>query len=74
MMIPRVHCTIICILSIISRVKAHSSVNRMQSQNIAIVFGPTLMWAEVESANMAVALVYQNQIVEYLLQEYKNLF
>ncbi len=46
----------------------------MQIQNVAIVFGPTLMWPEVETANVAVTMVCQNQIVEFILHEYKQLF
>ncbi len=58
----------------VCRVIEKSKENRMQTQNIAIVFGPTLMWPEVESHNVAVTLVYQNQIVEFILLEFKNLF
>ncbi len=46
----------------------------MQIQNVAIVFGPTLLWPEVESQNVALTMVCQNQIVEFCLQEYKHLF
>ena len=46
----------------------------MQTQNVAIVFGPTLMWPETESANIAVSMVYQGQIVEFFIQEFKSLF
>ena len=56
------------------RVVNYSSENRMQAQNVAIVFGPTLMWPEVESSNIAVSMVYQGQIVEFLIQEYSLLF
>nr|KAG5704057.1 hypothetical protein BaRGS_017561 [Batillaria attramentaria] len=48
--------------------------NRMQAQNVAIVFGPTLMWAEGDFANMALNTVYQSKVVEFLLLEYDNLF
>ncbi len=56
------------------RVVEHSKANRMQIQNVAIVFGPTLMWPEVEAQNVALTLVCQNQIVEFILNEYKQLF
>lgn len=46
----------------------------MQTQNVAIVFGPTLMWPERETQNVAVTTVFQSQIVELMLLEYKNLF
>ena len=60
------------------RVLKYSQENRMQAHSLAIVFGPTLMWAESKdsTANMAVYqtnMVYQGQIVEYLIQEYHNL-
>ena len=46
----------------------------MQLQNVAIVFGPTLMWPEIETQNIAVSMVFQGQVVEFLIQEYKALF
>jgi hypothetical protein len=55
-------------------VMSFSSQNRMQTQNIAIVFGPTLLWPKDEAPNMAVSTVFQNQIVEYILLEYKFIF
>ncbi|KAK3108074.1 hypothetical protein FSP39_000688 [Pinctada imbricata] len=51
-----------------------SKENRMQVHNVAIVFGPTLIWPEKESPNMAANMVYQSRIVEYCLLEYKNIF
>ena len=56
------------------RVIEKSKENRMQIQNVAIVFGPTLLWPEQETQNVALTMVCQNQIVEFILQEYKNLF
>jgi len=46
----------------------------MQSQNIAIVFGPTLLWPECESLNMAMTTVFQNQVIEFLVQEWIDLY
>ncbi|XP_023280277.1 rho GTPase-activating protein 12-like isoform X8 [Seriola lalandi dorsalis] len=48
--------------------------NRMTTQSVAIVFGPTLLRPETETWNMAVHMVYQNQIVELILLEYENIF
>uniref|UniRef100_UPI00398F4301 rho GTPase-activating protein 27-like isoform X2 n=1 Tax=Pristiophorus japonicus TaxID=55135 RepID=UPI00398F4301 len=48
--------------------------NRMSSQSMAIVFGPTLLKPETETGNMAVHMVYQNQIVEFILNQYRHLF
>ena len=57
-----------------SSVIEKSKENRMQIQNVAIVFGPTLLWPERETQDVALTMVCQNQIVEFILQEYKNLF
>ncbi|XP_077360007.1 rho GTPase-activating protein 15-like isoform X2 [Festucalex cinctus] len=48
--------------------------NRMTGHNVAIVFGPTLLRPEAEGANIAVHMVFQNQIVEFILNEYERLF
>ncbi|XP_059811683.1 rho GTPase-activating protein 27 isoform X2 [Hypanus sabinus] len=50
------------------------SQNRMSSQSMAIVFGPTLLKPETESGNITIHMVYQNQIVEYILNQYQHLF
>ena len=46
--------------------------NRMHAHNIAIVFGPTLLAPREEHGNIAVNMVYQNQVIEYILLEYDN--
>ena len=56
------------------RVMDHSKQNRMEAQNVAIVFGPTLMRPQEEKGNMAANLVMQGQIIEYMLHEYKSMF
>ncbi|XP_043922636.1 rho GTPase-activating protein 12 isoform X7 [Protopterus annectens] len=48
--------------------------NRMNTQSIAIVFGPTLLRPEKETASIAVHMVYQNQIVELILMEVDSIF
>lgn len=48
--------------------------NRMTVQNVAIVFGPTLLRPEMESANITMHMVFQNQIVEFILNEYERIF
>ncbi|XP_061763620.1 rho GTPase-activating protein 27 [Nerophis ophidion] len=48
--------------------------NRMTVQNVAIVFGPTLLRPAVETGNLAMHTVFQNQIVELILNEYKRIF
>ncbi|XP_068200042.1 rho GTPase-activating protein 12b isoform X2 [Antennarius striatus] len=56
------------------RVIEHGEANRMTTQGVAIVFGPTLLRPETESGNMAVHMVYQNQIVELVLLEFDSIF
>ncbi|XP_067097768.1 LOW QUALITY PROTEIN: rho GTPase-activating protein 15 [Osmerus mordax] len=58
----------------LQRVMEHSEDNRMTTQNLGIVFGPTLMRPERDSANMAVNMVYQNQAVELILSEANHIF
>lgn len=48
--------------------------NRMTVQNVAIVFGPTLLRPENESNNLTMHMVFQNQIVEFILNEYDRIF
>lgn len=52
----------------------HAKSNRMSTQNIGIVFGPTLMRPERDNANMAINMVYQNQAVELILNEFDRIF
>lgn len=56
------------------RVIEHGEENRMTTQSVAIVFGPTLLRPEIENIHMAVNMVYQNQIVELILHEYEAIF
>ncbi|XP_077078487.1 rho GTPase-activating protein 12a isoform X3 [Siphateles boraxobius] len=58
----------------LKKVIQHVDENRMTTQSVAIVFGPTLLRPETETANMAVHMVYQNQIVELILMEYETIF
>ncbi|XP_044152712.1 rho GTPase-activating protein 27 isoform X1 [Bufo gargarizans] len=52
----------------------HKDSNRMSVQSVAIVFGPTLLRSEQEGINIAMYMVYQNQIVEQILVNYKFIF
>ncbi|KAI1899966.1 hypothetical protein AGOR_G00067370 [Albula goreensis] len=58
----------------LKRVMEHSDCNRMTTQNIGIVFGPTLMRPERDNGNMAINMVYQNQAVELILAEFDRVF
>lgn len=57
-----------------ARVIHYGDDNRMTVQNVAIVFGPTLLRPEIELQNIAMHMVFQNQIVEFILNEYDCLF
>lgn len=69
------HDTLNYIISHLNSVREHSEMNRMTTQNIGIVFGPTLMRPEKEQfANIAANMAYQNQVVENFLTHYEELF
>ncbi|XP_075706279.1 rho GTPase-activating protein 9 [Rhinoderma darwinii] len=69
------HDTLTYMLCHLNSVREHSETNRMTTQNIGIVFGPTLMRPEKEQfANIAANMVYQNQVVENFLTHYKEIF
>ena len=57
-----------------SRVIDKGSVNKMYSQNVAIVFGPTLLRAEGDPFEMAKLTPVQNGIVEVMLIEFDKIF
>ncbi|XP_034567626.1 rho GTPase-activating protein 27 [Notolabrus celidotus] len=56
------------------KVIEHKESNRMSFQSVAIVFGPTLLRPQTESANMTINMVFQSQIVELMLKEYQTIF
>ncbi|KAK7123088.1 hypothetical protein R3I94_020011 [Phoxinus phoxinus] len=66
--------TMEALFSHLRKVVQHGNENRMTVQNVAIVFGPTLLKPEVETANIATYMVFQNQIVEFLLNEFETIF
>uniref|UniRef100_A0A3Q3LQ87 Rho GTPase activating protein 12 n=1 Tax=Mastacembelus armatus TaxID=205130 RepID=A0A3Q3LQ87_9TELE len=68
------HDTMQALFKHLRKVTDHGEENRMNTQSVAIVFGPTLLRPEIETWNMAVHMVYQNQIVELILQEYEKIF
>ncbi|XP_077413026.1 rho GTPase-activating protein 12-like isoform X4 [Vanacampus margaritifer] len=68
------HDTMQALFKHLRKVIEHGEENRMTNQSVAIVFGPTLLRPEMETWNIAVHMVYQNQIVELILLEYDNLF
>merc|ERR1712150_43901 len=58
------------------KVTEYKDRNRMQFSNLAIVFGPTLMWPppHLVSHNLALDMMQQNIIVEALLNNVNQLF
>ena len=56
------------------RVVEHGHINKMLSTNVSIVFGPTLMRAEVDSIEMATLMPVQNNIVDTFLTETNKVF
>ncbi|XP_037837939.1 rho GTPase-activating protein 12 isoform X5 [Kryptolebias marmoratus] len=68
------HDTMQALFKHLRKVIEHGEENRMNTQSVAIVFGPTLLRPETETFNMAFNMVYQNQIVELILLEYENIF
>ncbi|XP_071978321.1 rho GTPase-activating protein 15 [Engystomops pustulosus] len=56
------------------KIVVNASSNLMSTQSLGIVFGPTLLRPENDSGNMAVCMVYQNQIVELMILEYDAIF
>ncbi|XP_047424181.1 rho GTPase-activating protein 12b isoform X6 [Mugil cephalus] len=68
------HDTMQVLFKHLRRVIDHGEANRMTTQSVAIVFGPTLLRPETETGNIAVHMVYQNQIVEHILLEYESIF
>ncbi|XP_074605121.1 rho GTPase-activating protein 15-like [Brevipalpus obovatus] len=65
------------ILAHLLRVVDHQDQNRMKLQNLAIVFGPSLMWPRSETKDLNYDMMLRvncNKVVEELLVEFKVLF
>ncbi|KAM7316582.1 hypothetical protein ACRRTK_024313 [Alexandromys fortis] len=71
---PPNHDTMKILFGHLTKIVARASKNLMSTQSLGIVFGPTLLRAENESGNMAIHMVYQNQIAEFMLNEYDKIF
>ncbi|KAK6328224.1 hypothetical protein J4Q44_G00002020 [Coregonus suidteri] len=68
------HDTMELLFSHLHKVIEYGQENRMTVQNVAIVFGPTLLRPEMESANITMHMVFPNQIVELVLNQYEYIF
>lgn len=70
--------TLAALLRHLVKVTEMKEFNRMQVPNLAIVFGPTLMWPPtqhlVSQNNMALDMMQQNIVVEALLNNVQNIF
>lgn len=52
----------------------YSAENKMQSTNLAIVFGPTIMRSEVDSLAIASLMPIQSRVMEAFLTDYDTIF
>ncbi|XP_078229495.1 rho GTPase-activating protein 27 isoform X2 [Callithrix jacchus] len=68
------HDTLRLLFQHLCRVIEHGEQNRMSVQSVAIVFGPTLLRPEVEENSMPMTMVFQNQVVELILQQCSDIF
>ncbi|XP_033911651.3 rho GTPase-activating protein 12-like isoform X1 [Acipenser ruthenus] len=68
------HDTMSLLFQHLRKVVEYKEVNRMSVQSVAIVFGPTLLKPESETGNIAMHMVFQNQIVECILNDYEHIF
>ncbi|NWQ68154.1 RHG27 protein, partial [Neopipo cinnamomea] len=71
---PAHHDTMKVLFRHLCRVIEHKEENRMSVQSVAIVFGPTLLRPASEESNMAMHMVFQNQVVEHILNHYGYIF
>eukprot|EP00093_Oithona_nana_P002610 02610.XXX_87567_84192_1 [CDS] Oithona nana genome sequencing. len=77
MSMPTPHRATLCsLLKHLVKVTQWKDRNRMQTPNLAIVFGPTLMWPppHLVSVNLALDMMQQNIIVEALLNNVQTIF
>ncbi|XP_012581481.1 PREDICTED: rho GTPase-activating protein 27 [Condylura cristata] len=68
------HDTLRLLFQHLCRVIEHGEENRMSVQSVAIVFGPTLLRPETEETSMPMTMVFQNQVVELILQQCADIF
>ncbi|XP_049847229.1 rho GTPase-activating protein 15-like isoform X2 [Schistocerca gregaria] len=67
-------CTLKFLLQHLLRVTEYKADNQMSIHTLAIVFGPSLMWPEEESQNIAFDFMMQNVVIEFLLKAFHNIF
>lgn len=61
------------VISFLSRVMERADLNKMTSQNLAVVFGPNLIWSE--NVTMSLSVIGPiNMFTQYLLQHHNEIF
>ncbi|KIK60508.1 hypothetical protein GYMLUDRAFT_167927 [Collybiopsis luxurians FD-317 M1] len=71
------YATLKYLLAHLHRINQHASENSMTTQNLAIVFGPTLFGQPAPSAGVSSGIAdapYQNQAIETILMHYTDIF
>lgn len=58
----------------LTRVAANGAINKMETANLAIVFGPTILRAERDTMETIMAIGHQNQVVDLLICNYNSIF
>ncbi|XP_063789803.1 rho GTPase-activating protein 15 isoform X1 [Pseudophryne corroboree] len=71
---PYNHDTMKVLFKHLRKIVVNASTNLMSTQSLGIVFGPTLLRPDNDPRNMAVYMVYQNQIVDLMLMEFDAIF
>ncbi|XP_066997217.2 rho GTPase-activating protein 12 isoform X2 [Anabrus simplex] len=67
--------TLAFLLRHLRKVTEYEEHNRMHIPNLAIVFGPTLIWREKEChQNMALEYMQQNLVIEFFLLQFDEIF
>lgn len=61
------------LISFLSRVMERCDLNKMNAQNLAVVFGPNLVWSEMVSMSLA-AIGPINMFTQYLLLHHNEIF
>jgi len=62
------------LLEFLGAIAQHSEMNKMTTSNLAIVFGPTLLWSEHNTLESAMDTPYVNSAVQIVIENYKQMF
>lgn len=74
--------TLVLLCKHLVKVVLLKSENRMQASNVAICYGPTLIWSSPTSdegsgnggANIAINMMNQSELVEFILSNCEDVF